>query len=362
MTFERYKARKRIQALDGLRAIAVLLVVTVHMHEKVWSRLNGGLGVVIFFVLSGYLITMLALREEEKRGMVDLAAFYVRRTFRIFPLYYTVLAVYAGLILGVRGFSEKASEFNHYLPYYLLYLQEIPYFHLHTLFPFYQSWTLGVEEKFYLVWPVIAFGALTFAGGVRRIVTALLILIFVCGPVLFMPIQWYQVENYAYILMGALLAQILENRAGFAFLQRLGDVGLTVLLIALAALHFSRLQAAPRPYARTAYALIFMILLGILLITDGSIQRLLSNSFLGFIGELSYGIYLVHTLCLNVAEKVFPPGKGVAVPAYILTCTISIAVAYVLHRTVEEPMIHVGKMLSSRLQRKRVLGTLQTCG
>ena len=93
MTFERYKARKRIKELDGLRAIAVLLVVTVHMHDKVWTRLNGGLGVVIFFVLSGYLITMLALREEEARGGLDFTAFYIRRTFRIFPLYYVVLAV-----------------------------------------------------------------------------------------------------------------------------------------------------------------------------------------------------------------------------------------------------------------------------
>jgi peptidoglycan/LPS O-acetylase OafA/YrhL len=362
MTFERYRARKRIKDLDGLRAIAVLLVVTVHMHDKVWTRLNGGLGVVIFFVLSGYLITMLALREEEDQGGLNFTALYIRRTFRIFPLYYVVLAAYAVLILGLKVSSDKAAGFVRSLPYFLLYFQEIPYFHTYSSFPFYQSWTLGIEEKFYRVWPLIAFGALPFAKGLRRIVTVVIILFFVSSPALFMSIRWYQLENYAYILMGALLAVVLEDRAGFAFIQRLGDVGLAFVLTVLIALQFSRLQATPRSYARTAYAVIFMFFLGILVVTEGRIQRFLSKPLLGFVGELSYGIYLVHLLCLNVAEKAFPPGKGLAVPAYVLTCLITIAVAYVLHRAVERPMIHVGRMLSLRLPGKRSLGTAQACG
>jgi peptidoglycan/LPS O-acetylase OafA/YrhL len=358
MTFEGYKARKRIKELDGLRAIAVLLVVTVHMHDKVWTRFNGGLGVVIFFVLSGYLITMLALREEEARGGLDFTAFYIRRTFRIFPMYYLVLAAYAVLILALKVASYKAPGFVHLLPYYLLYLQEVPYFRTYTAFPFYQSWTLGVEEKFYLAWPMIAFGVLTFPE-LRRNVTLGIILIFVCSPALFMSVRWYQLENYAYILMGALLAMILEDRAGFAFIQRLGNVGLLFALLLLISLQFSTLQATPRSYARTAYAVVFMFFLGILVITEGKIQRSLSQPFLTFIGELSYGIYLVHILCLNVAEKAFPPGKSLAVPAYVLTCLISIAVAYALHRAVEKPMIQVGRMLSPRHLRKNSLSTAQ---
>src|ERR1700677_2927162 len=103
-------------------------------------------------------------------------------------------------------------------------------------------------------------------------------------------------------------------------MQRLGDVSLAVALTALIALQFSRLQANHRSYARSAYALVVMFLLGILVIADGRIQRFLSKPLLGFLGELSYGIYLVHILCLNVAEKVFSPGKGLAVPAYVLAC------------------------------------------
>jgi peptidoglycan/LPS O-acetylase OafA/YrhL len=356
MSFERYRARRRIKDLDGLRAIAVLLVVTVHTHDNVWTRLNGGLGVVIFFVLSGYLITMLALREEEVRGRLDFTGFYIRRTFRIFPLYYVVLAAYAVLILGLKMSPDKAEGFVHSLPYYLLYLQEIPYSLKGSSFPFYQSWTLGIEEKFYLVWPLIAFGAITFTKGLRRIVTVGIILIFVCSPVLFPSIRWYPLENYAYILMGGLLALVLEDRAGFAFIQRFGNVGLTFAATVLMVLQFSSLQVTQRFYARTAYALVFMLFLGILVITEGRIQSFLSKPLLGFIGELSYGIYLVHILCLNVAEKAFPPGKGLAVLAYVLACLISIAVAYVLHRAVEKPMIHVGRMLSLRLLGNRQIG------
>ena len=348
ITFECYRARKRIQELDGLRAIAVLLVVTVHMHDKVWTLLHGGLGVVIFFVLSGYLITMLALREEEARGRLDFIGFYIRRTFRILPLYYVVLAAYAVLILGLKVSSYKAQTFVHYLPYYSLYAQEIPYFYTRAIFPFYQSWTLGVEEKFYLLWPFLGFASLRAAKGLRPLVTAVIILVFVFTPISSVPGHWYQLENYAYILMGALLALVLEDRAGFAFVQKLGDVGLASLLMVLLVLQISRFQSIPRSSARTAYALAFMFFLGILLVTEGRIQRLLSKPLLGFIGELSYGIYLIHILCLNLAEKVFPPHRGLAVPAYVLTLVICIVVAYVLHRMVEKPLIRVGRRLRPR--------------
>ena len=98
------------------------------MHDRVWDRLNGSLGVIIFFVLSGYLITMLALREEKARGRLDFAAFYIRRACRIFPLYYLVLAVHIVLIFGLKMFSDKAQMFARTLPYHLAYFQEVPFF------------------------------------------------------------------------------------------------------------------------------------------------------------------------------------------------------------------------------------------
>src|SRR5262249_10191392 len=100
LTFDKYQQRKYLDELDGLRALSVLMVVSVHMHDKpiVWHWLGGWQGVTVFFVLSGYLITTLSLREEAKRGALSIPAFYIRRSFRIFPLYYFVLALYCLLI------------------------------------------------------------------------------------------------------------------------------------------------------------------------------------------------------------------------------------------------------------------------
>jgi peptidoglycan/LPS O-acetylase OafA/YrhL len=350
MSFESYRARKRFEELDGLRAIAVLMVVTVHMHDMVLRVLNGGLGVVIFYVLSGYLITMLALREEEARGRLDFISFYIRRTFRIFPLYYVVLATYAFLILVLKDSIEKSGRFVHALPYYVLYLQEIPYFRHSFRMPFYQCWSLGVEEKFYLFWPLIFFGVLALAKELRGIVTGVLIVLLCFSPVFPTAIRWYQLEHFAYILMGALLALILEEPSGFALMQRLGTPGVVVTMGLILPLQLTRLQATPRATARTVYAVVFMVFLGGLVSNEGPIQRLLSNRLIGFVGELSYGIYLVQLLCINIAEKVFPPHKGLVIPAYVLTCLISILVAFILNRTVERPMIRIGRLLRPRIK------------
>lgn len=196
VTFTSYQSRKYIPEVDGLRAIAVLLVVTVHMHDKLWQPLNGALGVVIFFVLSGYLITMLALREEKNRGRLDFGAFYTRRSFRIFPAYYLVLGAYAVLILGLKISPEKAAGFVHNLPYYLFYCQEIPYFHFHSsAFLFYQSWSLGIEEKFYLVWPLLAFGILPVVRRLRGLITAAIVLGLALAPAFSTWAHWYATDT-----------------------------------------------------------------------------------------------------------------------------------------------------------------------
>src|SRR5262245_54772713 len=108
-TYADYQRRKYLPELDGLRAISVLLVVSVHLHdfESVWKWLAGWQGVTVFFVLSGYLITTLALREEGQTGALSLGAFYVRRSLRIFPLYFLTLAAYCILIFGLGLNPEK---------------------------------------------------------------------------------------------------------------------------------------------------------------------------------------------------------------------------------------------------------------
>src|SRR3982751_4837898 len=96
--FRLYQARKYVPELDGVRALSVIGVIGSHMAvNSGWHWLSGGLGVYVFFVLSGYLITHLAPGAERAVGDLSYKAFYVRRTLRIFPLYYVAVPVYCGL-------------------------------------------------------------------------------------------------------------------------------------------------------------------------------------------------------------------------------------------------------------------------
>src|SRR5262245_59484517 len=123
-----YLSRRYLPELDGLRALSALMVVAIHMaafQAALWQWLAGGRGVKIFFVLSGYLITTLGLREEDERGGVSLAAFYVRRCCRLFPLYFLVLAVYYLLVFTQTTHAHLRPAMTAALPYFVFYQQEV---------------------------------------------------------------------------------------------------------------------------------------------------------------------------------------------------------------------------------------------
>ena len=147
---------RRIPSLDGARAVAVTLVFAWHLlvHANIpliWRVDYGNLGVRIFFIISGFLITSLLLAERERHGTINISSFYLRRVFRIFPAYFVFLLVMAILlptgwfVLHKVDFVPSAAFFSDY---------ETPQDALgHT-------WSLSVEEQFYLLWP----GAIVLLG------------------------------------------------------------------------------------------------------------------------------------------------------------------------------------------------------
>ena len=159
--------RRRFPALDGLRGVAVLLVVLAHASQKRLLaenfKFSGELGVVVFFVLSGFLITHLLLEERTRTGQISLSKFYVRRALRIWPLYFAVLGIYIFVLPlfldpdNFRSIYEADSLRDHYyLLAYPLFLQNYLLsgsdFHYGGLRVF---WSLAVEEHFYLLWPLL---------------------------------------------------------------------------------------------------------------------------------------------------------------------------------------------------------------
>jgi peptidoglycan/LPS O-acetylase OafA/YrhL len=150
-----------IPALDGLRAIAVMLVLFTHANFFLGS--NGFLGVDMFFVISGFLITTLLLEENKKRNKISLKAFYVRRTLRLFPALYLLCFIVFCYAIFFRHGQEKISIFQEVYSS-MLYVNNISWYWDwgkeglllgHT-------WSLAIEEQFYLIWPWFILLALRF--------------------------------------------------------------------------------------------------------------------------------------------------------------------------------------------------------
>ena len=150
---------KILPSLDGWRAIAILLVVLSHLRISapsvfdIYRRIAaylffGGLGVQIFFVLSGFLITTLLIREKQRNGKINIKAFFIRRSLRIFPVLYLYLSIlfiinyYLNLKLNICYFLGPALYIQNFAPFGSVWLIG------HT-------WSLGVEEQFYLIWPFL---------------------------------------------------------------------------------------------------------------------------------------------------------------------------------------------------------------
>lgn len=159
-----------LPGLDGIRGISIALVVGC--HTSVWFMVGGGIGVDIFFVLSGFLISRLLIAEFRSTGHVDFVGFYWRRFLRIVP---PLAGVCLGLLclapLAGIPYSALASDYSVTLTFVADYTRArgaIPLY----LAP---TWSLAIEEQFYLIWPMIALGLMTFVRVSARIVVILLI-------------------------------------------------------------------------------------------------------------------------------------------------------------------------------------------
>ncbi len=344
---------RRFPALDGLRAISILLVLVWHVNASLWSGLHGGLGVTIFFVISGFLITTLCLREEATFGRVSLSAFYARRAFRILPLYYLVLAGYVVVYLGLN-WNGHENRLTPALPYYLSYMNDFAPLRGNT--PFAQSWSLGVEEKFYLLWPALAFVVLIVWPRFRIPIAAGLAL----APFVLLPfhvLPW--LHHYSSIMVGCLLALLLHDERGYRRLRHLASPrGAAIALAVLVALHVA-LPAGDTVH----YAYPFAVAAVMVSLVLGRMpwSTLLAHRSMRFLGILAYGVYLVHLIVINVlvaglrhlgftfGDAYEPLGGWLPSLALLALAAIaSFGIALMLNRTVEAPMIAVGRKVSAR--------------
>ena len=355
---EDFLATRRFPVLDGLRAIAILLVVTAHpAYAHIWPVFHGTAGVSLFFVLSGFLITTLCLREQDVSGRLSLSSFYIRRAFRIYPLYLLVLALYVVLIVGLGQEALRRHAFVINVPYMLAFFPEHAFFFNHTgvAVPFDGAWSLGVEEKFYLIWP--ALGILLLKNRLRLVLLCLVIaasLIFNTRSA-----DWARaLAPYGLIAFGCVAAVLLHHRRSYEFCSRLGRPR-TLLLLAITTIciQFGTREVNTGRTLYVAYGAVLAALLVGLITYSGDAIRWLHSRPMVLIGRISYALYLLHNFGLNAMERLIPRTHGFigSLVSTSLGLAASGVVAWILNVWFEMPLTRLGHRIAHTTKALRSL-------
>ncbi len=307
--YEAFKRVKFFGSLDGLRALSILGVIWYHTvpasHDSLLGQ--GNKGVTLFFVISGFLIVTLLLRAKEAAGTFSLPRFWGRRMLRIFPVYYAVLAAYCVLVWKLEKDGVARETFFNNVPAFATFTANWFVNLDNARVIFYFAWSLAAEEQFYVVWPFIE----RFARGRWPLAVALSALVvtqivaWLAGDLARAQLSLRILTSVpAAILLGVMLAHLLHDQATYRQIWRFaGRRG-----SALAAVGLSLLALAYAPGWGAAGELLVAVALAALVATcvtreDNDLAWLLRWRPVAWIGTVSYGMYLMHMIAVNLMRK-----------------------------------------------------------
>lgn len=319
--------------LDGLRGIAVLLVVATHALVPVADG-AGAAGVTVFFTLSGFLITTLLLDDIETRGRIRFARFYARRALRLLPA--LVALVGFVLLLGrlVPGATQRDSVLGavFYASNWVM-MDPVPFLR-DWLF---HTWSLSIEEQFYLLWPIMLLGLVRL--GPRPMIAATAVLAATSTVVRFAlwdPANelrvYFGIDARAdALLIGALVAMVLRRRLEEASRPWLVAAGLLVVLAVAPWGGWARYVLMPTLVAVATAGILFGA-------AQGSGVRALEWKPLLWVGRRSYGLYLWHYPVATVMQFEIPLPWWQELP---ITLAVSLGLTALSWRYVEEPFLRL---------------------
>lgn len=353
--------------LNGIRCIAALLVVFHHLEQAKQAfgidnfydvsivKHAGRLGVGLFFVLSGFLITYLLLEEKGRFGDVDAKKFYLRRVFRIWPIYFLIIGLsflvfpYLDLFY-YPGANEKLAHdaaprlalLLLVLPNYAFVLYDLPYWCA-------QTWSIGVEEQFYYLWPWI----IKYPKKSGRILTLFLfvtITILLTGAYLLDKpdedkisavttfVGQFRIQTMA---LGGLCAYLVYTQKvtilNFIFRKDVQYIVYTLLaLLFFSGVHFTGFLEL--------YALFFSFFVLNVSCNKNTVISL-ENKLMSYLGKISYGLYIYHVFVIVFiinALRIFAPqlsGTAYQLSLYVLTFVLSVGVTALSYNYFEKPLL-----------------------
>jgi peptidoglycan/LPS O-acetylase OafA/YrhL len=351
------RKNRHLPQLDGLRGIAIAIVVLGHMVVfPVGFGLSGlgplpPLGVNLFFVLSGYLITGILLNARNKSNYYS--SFYARRALRIWPLYFLVL----GILFFVTNHRVAALTFDDTRirwPFFVFYVQNLVYKQAAMLGPVALgvTWSLAVEEQFYTLWPLI----------VRRLSSVtlrrVLVMVIVVAPVarFFCPLFGFDpyinpLCRFDAMAMGGLVAIWMTEREPSP--EKISRIAWSIVPIALVLAALGYLTGVFHLVSKTVESALWTTLL-LAALSSVVVIRALSHSVLRFLGKISYCAYLVHFIIASFTVSLWPgAGLGHRILRIAVVLSMTSLIGILSWKFLEEPILRfkqyfpAGKSLAS---------------
>lgn len=353
--------------LNGLRFFAALAVIITHVelmknkfgYENLWSNPFihelGILGVSFFFVLSGYLITYLLLIEKDTIGVISLKSFYMRRILRIWPLYYFILIL--GFVLfpafeffEISYFTEHfQSHFWGNLILYLLILPNLAFSFFSAVPLIGQSWSIGVEEQFYILWPLLIKFRNYFS--FKFLISILMTLILMKFIILILSINYENEQlivlkkfaamaKFENMIIGGIGAMLLKNKLESILNIIYYKATLIFSILGL----FVLIYITPKFLHDGVHLFQSVFFLVIILNVSSNPNSIIKieNRLFNFLGKISYGIYMYHLIVIFIVIKLMsfmeitnPSSLKYNVVLYLFSIGITLFVSHLSYKYFE---------------------------